>query len=68
MNYALDTPTKRNVYVPDTDTPFSPAYTPPNPTELDQTHRAMTWQFDNRQKVIGSNIEYPQSARLEKKK
>jgi hypothetical protein len=66
MNYALDTPIKRNVYVPD-DVPFAPAYTPPNPTEIDQTHRKMTWQHDNRQKVVGTQPK-PQSARADKKK
>lgn len=66
-NYALDTPIKRSVYVPD-DVPFAPAYTPPNPPETDQTHRGMTWQFDKRQQIIGVNIQYPKSARLEKKK
>jgi hypothetical protein len=66
-NYALDTPIKRNVYVPDTDIPFAPAFSPPNPPETDQTHRAMTWQFDNRQKVVGTQ-DPPKSARLEKKK
>lgn len=67
-NYALDTPIKRNVYVPNNDIPFAPAYIPPNPPELDQTHRAMTWQHDKRQEIIGININYPKSARLEKKK
>lgn len=65
-NYALDTPIKRNVYVPD-DVPFAPAYSPPIPKESDQTHRAMTWQFDKRQQVIGTQ-GLPQSARLDKKK
>ena len=67
-NYALDNPIKRNVYVPDTDTPFAPAYSPPNPSETDQTHRSLTWKFDNRQKVFDVNIGIPKSARLEKKK
>lgn len=66
MNYALDTPTKRKVFVPD-DIPFAPAFSPPNPPETDQTHRAMTWQFDKRQQVVGTQ-EPPKSGRLEKKK
>lgn len=66
MNYALDNPIKRNLYVPE-DVPFAPAYTPPNPTELDQTYRAMTWQFDKRQQIIGTQ-QPPKSGRLEKKK
>lgn len=45
MNYALDTPIKRKVYVPDNDIPFAPAYQPAPPQETDQTHRKMTWLF-----------------------
>lgn len=67
MNYALDTPIKRNVQGFDMDIPFAPAYTPPNPAETDQTHRALTWQHDKRQQVIGTQ-EPPKSGRLEKKK
>jgi hypothetical protein len=67
MNYALDNPIKRNVYVPDNDTPFAPAFVPSNPAETNQAHRNMTWQHDNRQKVIGTQ-QKPQSARVEKKK
>ena len=66
MNYALDTPVRRSVYVPD-DAPFAPAYQPAIAQETDQTHRAMTWQFDKRQQVIGTQ-PIPQSARLDKKK
>lgn len=60
-NYALDTPIKRSVYVPD-DVPFASAYSPPIAKESDQTHRAMTWQFDKRQQVIGTQ-ELPKSGR-----
>ncbi len=67
-NYALDTPIKRNIYVPDTDIPFAPAFSPPNPPETDQTHRYMTWRLDNREKVFDVNISFPKSARLDKKK
>jgi hypothetical protein len=67
MNYSLDTPVNRKLYVPDIDTPFAPAYTPSNPSELDQTHRKMTWQHDSRQKVIGTQPK-PESARADKKK
>jgi hypothetical protein len=66
-NYALDTPIKRNVYVPDSDVPFAPVYVSPNPPELDQSHRSMTWQFDKRQQIVGT-LEQPKSARLDKKK
>lgn len=61
MNYALDTPTKRKVYVPE-DVPFAPAYSPPINQETDNTHRAMTWQFDKRQQVVG-NQPIPESGR-----
>lgn len=44
-NYSLDTPIKRNVYVPETEVPFAPAYQPPNPSELDQSHRQFTWLY-----------------------
>jgi hypothetical protein len=67
MNYAINTPIKRNVFVPENDIPFAPAFVPPNPAETDQTHRTMTWQHDNRQKVIGTHLK-PESARLDKKK
>jgi hypothetical protein len=67
MNYALSTPIKRNVFVPDIDIPFAPAFVPPNRSEIDQTHRKMTWQHDNRQKIVGTQ-SMPQSARLDKKK
>jgi hypothetical protein len=66
-NYSLDTPIKRNVDNSFLDVPFAPAYTPPTSKEADQTHRAMTWQFDKRQQVIGTQGP-PKSARLEKKK
>jgi len=67
MNYAINTPVKRNVFVPENDLPFAPAFVPPSTAETDQTHRAMTWQHDNRQKVVGSQPK-PESARLDKKK
>ena len=67
MNYALNTPIKRNVFVPENDIPFAPAFVPPNSAETDQTHRSMVWQHDNRQKVIGTQAK-PESARLDKKK
>lgn len=67
MNYALDTPIKRNIDISGLDVPFAPAFSPPNPPEIDQTHRAMTWQFDKRQHIIANN-EHPKSGRLEKKK
>lgn len=65
-NYALDTPIRRNVHVPD-DVPFAPAFSPQVSKESDQTYRSMTWQFDRRQQVVGTQ-GLPQSARLDKKK
>jgi hypothetical protein len=42
-NYALDTPIKRKVYVPEEDSiPFAPVK---HSTETDQTHRKMNWLF-----------------------
>jgi hypothetical protein len=67
MNYALQNPIKRDIVIPDDSTPFAPAFSPKTPSEIDQTHRNMTWKFDNRQQTIG-NQPIPESARLEKKK
>ena len=67
MEYALNNPIKRKVYVPEDDTPFALAFTPTISAETDQTHRSMVWQHDNRQKVIGTQTN-PESARLDKKK
>jgi hypothetical protein len=67
MNYALDNPIKRNVYVPENDIPFAPAFVPPNPAETNQAFRNMTWQHDNRQKAIANQTSL-QSARVDKKK
>ena len=65
MNYALDNPIKRKVYVPEKESASTPNIQ--HNTQLDQTHRNLTWQYDNRQQVIG-NQSIPESARLEKKK
>jgi hypothetical protein len=67
MNYALNTPIKRNIFIPENDIPFATAFNPLSPSETDQTHRNLTWQHDNRQKVIGIQAK-PLSARLDKKK
>lgn len=64
-NYALDTPTKRSVYVPD-DVPFAPAFQPLVSSETDQTHRNMTWLHHRPQTVAQVNIK-PESARDKKK-
>jgi hypothetical protein len=65
MNYALDNPIKRKVYVPEKESGYTPNIQ--HNSQLDQTHRNLTWQYDNRQQVIG-NQSIPESARLEKKK
>ena len=69
-NYSLDTPIKRKLYeFQERDVPFALAYQPKPPSETDQTHRAMTWQHDNKQKaIVKVDIQFPQSARLDKKK
>ena len=66
MNYALDTPTKRKVYVPENDIPFAPAYTPSHTTETDQTHRKMTWLF-HRPQDHSVFPKQPESGRDKKK-
>ena len=65
MNYSLDSPIKRKVYVPEKESGYKPDIK--HNSQLDQTHRNMTWQYDNRQQIIG-NRSVPESARLEKKK
>ncbi len=63
MNYAIDTPTKRNMFVPENDIPFAPAYQPKPASELDQSHRNMTW-LQHRPQTITA---VPKSARDKKK-
>lgn len=65
MNYALQTPIKKDIFIPDDPTPFAPFSQ--HSSQIDQTHRNMTWQHDSRQKVI-ANQPIPESARSEKKK
>lgn len=65
MNYALQTPIKKDIFIPDDPTHF--ASVSQHSSQIDQTHRNMTWQHDNRQKVI-ANQPIPESARSEKKK
>lgn len=66
MNYSLDTPIKRKVYVPDNDIPFAPAYTPAPTTETDQTHRKLTWLFHRPQDAAVFPLQ-TESARQKKK-
>ncbi len=67
-NYALDTPVRRKIYVPDdTDVPFAPVEHPPHTTEVDQTFRKFQWLFHKPQQHAIFPKE-PASARLQKKK
>ncbi len=65
-NYALDTPIKRAVYVPDNDIPFAPATQPELPAETDQSHRQFTWLYHRPQTVAATQIE-SESGRQKKK-
>jgi hypothetical protein len=66
MNYALDTPTQRNLYIPKPDEQLKlklPEHTP----ERDQSHRHFQWLFHRPQ----DSAIFPapaESARLDKKK
>jgi len=68
MNYALDSPLVRKMYVPgESETPFAPVTYPKPSTESDQTHRHLTWLFHKPQ----DGAIFPmkaKSARLDKKK
>jgi hypothetical protein len=66
MNYALDTPTKRNIYVPENDIPFSPAYQPKPASETDQSFRNMTW-LHHKPQALGSIHINTESGRHKKK-
>ena len=66
MNYALDTPTKRNVYIPENDIPFAPAYQPKSASETDQSFRNMTWLHHKPQELVGIHIK-TESGREKKK-
>jgi hypothetical protein len=66
MNYALDTPTKRNVYVPENDIPFAPAFQPSNSSEVDQTHRRLTWLHHKPPLVAPTELK-PEAGRDKKK-
>lgn len=55
-NYALDTPIKRTVFVPDNDIPFAPATEPVLPAETDQSHRRFTWLYHRPQTVSATSI------------
>lgn len=68
MNYALDTPLKRKVYVPgENEVPFAPVEAPQHTTETDQTHRKLQWLFHKPGEHAVFPVQ-PESARLHKKK
>ena len=64
MNYALDTPTKRNVYIPENDIPFAPAFQPRPASETDQTHRNMTWLHHKPQSIADKPIKTEATRKL----
>jgi hypothetical protein len=46
MNYALDSPLNRKMYIPgENEVPFAPVIQPKSSGEIDQTHRNLTWLF-----------------------
>jgi len=64
MNYSLDTPIHRKLYkLTEDDLPFAPAYQPKPPSELDQTHRNITWLHHKTQDISTR----PESGRDKKK-
>jgi hypothetical protein len=68
MNYALDSPITRKVYVPGEDeVPFAPIQQPKKVAESDQTHRNMQWLFHKPQQHAVFPIQ-PQAVKIEKKK
>ena len=68
MNYALDSPINRKVYVPDRDeVPFAPVEQPKPAREQEQTHRNMQWLFHKPQNHAFFPVQ-PQAVKIEKKK
>jgi hypothetical protein len=68
MNYSLDTPISRKVYVPgESEIPFAPITYPKKSQETDQTHRHMQWLFHKPQNAAIFPIQ-PQAVKIEKKK
>jgi hypothetical protein len=67
-NYAVDSPVKRNVYVPgEAESPSAPVTAPKNPAETDQSHRRMDWLQHRPQDHAIFPIE-PEAVKIEKKK
>jgi len=65
MNYALDSPLNRKMYIPDeNEVPFAPVVQPKASGETDQTHRNLTWLFHKPQ----NNISPRPAAKVMKKK
>jgi hypothetical protein len=68
MDYALNTPVKRNLYVPEKiENPEALKEQPIKPTEVDQSQRAMPWLFNNPQQGAIFPVK-PQAVKIEKKK
>ena len=68
MDYALNSPITRKVYVPEEDeVGFAPVEQPKKNTELDQTHRNMQWLFHKPQQHAVFPVE-AQAVKIEKKK
>lgn len=66
-NYALDTPVKRNLYIPDDNVQFAPVITPPPLSETDNSHRNFTWLHHKPRDHAVFPVD-AKSGRLEKKK
>ena len=64
MNYALNTPIRRQLHIPKDESLKVQQH--PHTTETDQTHRFMTWLFHRPADTV--LLTDPQSGRLDKKK
>lgn len=63
MDYSLQTPIKRNLYVPEeNEVPFAPVTYPPVSSSQDQSYRQMTWLFHKPQ----NHAIFPIQAKSEK--
>jgi hypothetical protein len=68
MDYALNSPTKRQLYIPEkNETPHAPVEQPKKNTELDQTHRNLQWLFHKPQEHAVFPVQ-SQAVKIEKKK
>jgi hypothetical protein len=67
-NYAVDSPVKRNVYVPgEAERSSAPVTAPKNPAEIDQSHRRMDW-LQHRPQDHAIFPVPPTAVKIEKKK